>query len=70
MRFDLPARSHARIWRVDSDNAEISMSLSLRLRIGDTQRRAEFELGKLYRYRDPVHIERLGTVGWLRRAEQ
>lgn len=65
-RFTLPPAGIARVCRVDDDDAELSMTISLLITAHAKNCRAAFELGKLYHYRDPMPIEALGMAGWLR----
>jgi len=69
-RFTVPADSVARVCRVDGGDAELSMSLTLRIATSVENSRVSFELGKLYSYRDPTLIAALGTAGWLRSADE
>ena len=65
-RTSVAAQASARIWRVNDDDAELSMSLSVHVRTPAQQFRATFELGKLYRYRNPAPLIHVGRSGWLR----
>jgi len=56
----------AQILRVSDDDAEVSMSLSLRVASTVGQHLVSYELGKLYRYREPNMVPTLRKLGWLR----
>lgn len=62
----LPPGAAAQILRVNDDDAEVSMSLSLRVESTSGQHVVTFDLGKLYRYRDPVMLSAPRKTGWLR----
>lgn len=66
-RVTVPAGGVARIWRVSGDDAEVSMSLSLRIYTPTREAPLHFELSRLYRYRDPMLLPQIGLPGWLRR---
>ena len=64
------AGSSALLLRVDDNDAEIGMSLSLRILSPGRELRASYELGKLYQYRDPQALPHLGFSGWIRQPER
>jgi hypothetical protein len=68
-RVHVASEGAARLWRVDDSAAEISASVVLRVLAPQGERRVTFELGKLYRYREPTYIEKLGRPGWVRTGE-
>lgn len=53
------------LWREKWEGAEMNMELQLHVEAGEKQMWLSFELGKLYRKRNPVEIEGLGRLGWL-----
>ena len=64
-RFQLSAHGSCLIWREGWEGAEMSMELRVRVEAGESQITLTYELGKLYRKRDPAKIDELGKLGWL-----
>jgi hypothetical protein len=64
--FNLLPGAFAQILRVSDDDAEVSMSLSLQVASTVGKHLVSYELGKLYRYREPKMLPTLRKLGWLR----
>lgn len=64
----LPPGAAEQILRVNDDDAEMALSLSLRVESPSGQHVVIYELGKLYRYRDPIMLSAPRKTGWLRSA--
>lgn len=65
----LPPGAVHEICQVDGDDAEMSMSLVVRITSETQSFRVSFELSRLYRYRNPTFITALGRMGWQREAD-
>jgi hypothetical protein len=64
-RFHLPAHSHCLLWREGSEGSEMNMEFRVQVKSGASHATLIYELGKLYRKRDPARIDELGKPGWL-----
>ena len=62
----VPPRAAAQILRVNDGDAEVSLSLSLHVESTAGKHLASYELGKLYRYREPKMLPTPRKLGWLR----
>lgn len=65
LRVVVAARSAERLWREGWEGAEMNMELGLEVESSGTRTRLAFELGKLYRRRNPVPIAGIDLPGWL-----
>jgi len=65
IHLQVAARGNALLWREDSDGSELNVELSLQIESLGQRANLNFELGKLYRKRNPVLIEELSRAGWL-----
>ncbi len=64
-RFHLPARGNCLLWREGSEGSEMNMELRVQVTSGASHATLIYELGKLYRKRDPARIDELAKPGWL-----
>jgi len=63
--LQVPARGNVLLWREGSDGSELNVEVSLQIESLGQRANVSFELGKLYRKRNPVLIEELSRAGWL-----
>jgi len=58
------------LWREGWEGAEMNMEVSIEVRTSGQQAGLSFELGKLYRSREPTIISELGKPGWVHSPTQ